>query len=151
VHDRINVQNNPVNYFDPYGLINPVKMGVGFINALRGVKGMGNAVGTFVTGTVAVPFTAGISGPSAYAIGAAQFAMGFANLNRGVGQMSEGYDESACQSSTKNLLGLLPFGQKYDDALEPSMGEYFEGVWDKFVTNPIDTAIEATKHFFAFD
>jgi type VI secretion system secreted protein VgrG len=140
-----------VNYYDPYGLINPVKMGVGFVNAYRGVKGMGTAVGTFVTGTVAIPFTSGVSGPSAYAIGTAQFAMGFANLNRGVGQMSEAYDESSCQSSSKNLLGLLPFGQKYDDALEPGMGEYFAGIWNNFVTDPIDTAWQATKDFFAFD
>jgi type VI secretion system secreted protein VgrG len=72
-------------------------------------------------------------------------------LSRGVGQMSEGYDESACQSSTKNLLGLLPFGQKYDDALEPGMVEYFTSLWNKLVNDPISTAVEATKDFFAIE
>jgi type VI secretion system secreted protein VgrG len=145
------VGNSPVNFIDPFGLLNPVKMGVGFTNATRGVKGLASGVQTLVTGTVAIPFTEGISGAVAYPIGIAQLASGVANLSRGVGQMREAHDELICQSSTKNILGLLPFGQKYDDDLEPGPKEYFSDIWNRFAADPAGVLKEAVLDFFAFN
>jgi type VI secretion system secreted protein VgrG len=145
------VLNDPVNLVDPLGLLNPVKLGVGFINAFRGVKSMAMGVTAIVTGTAAIPFTAGVSGAAGYAIGAAQLVSGFANLNRGLGQMSEAHDESLSDSSFKNLLGLAPFGQKFDDPCEPGPGEYFKDIWDRFAADPYSAVKKAVTDFFAFD
>ena len=144
-------QNNPINEIDPLGLLNPVKFGVGFVNSVRGVRSMGEGVTTIVAGTAAIPFTGGVSGTAAYPIGVSQLVLGFANLNRGLGQMSGAYDESLSDSALKNLLGLLPFGQKYDDPCEPGLGEYFKGVWERFWVDPYSTAKQAIRDFFAFD
>ena len=65
--------------------------------------------------------------------------------------MSEAYDESLCQSSFKNVLGLLPFGQKFDDPLEPGPLEYFERIWKRFVVDPTGAAKKAILDFFAID
>jgi type VI secretion system secreted protein VgrG len=133
------------------GLLNPVKTGVGFVNSFLGIRNMAAGEAKMATGTAAIPFTAGVSGASAYAIGIQKLVFGFANLNRGIGQMSEAYDELPCQSSFKNLLGLAPFGQKYDDALEPGLIEYFEGLGKDIVVDPWNASKQAAKDFFAFD
>jgi RHS repeat-associated protein len=145
------VQNNPVNLIDPYGLLNPVKTAVGLTNATRGIKSIATGVGTIAVGTAAIPFTEGVSGPPAYMIGSAQIVLGFANLNRGVQQASEAYSEDWDEATWKNLLGLAPFGQKFDDPCEPGPSEYFSGVWDNIVTDPYDAAKKTIKDFFAFD
>ena len=51
--------------------------------------------------------------------------------------------------SARNLLGLLPFGQKYDDPGEPSMGEWAGGQYKKLKESPLRTLKEAIKDFFA--
>ena len=112
---------------------------------------MAAGVAIIATGTAALPFTRGVSGVPAYSIGLFKLGSGFANLNRGLGQMSETHDESPCQSSFKNLLGLLPFGQNYDDPLEPGLIEYFEGLGKDFVVDPWNASKQAVKDFFAFD
>ncbi|WP_240746430.1 RHS repeat domain-containing protein [Desulfuromonas acetexigens] len=145
------VQNQPVDFSDPYGLLNPAKTSVGLINASRGIQSIAKGVGTIAAGTIAIPFTGGISGPTADTIGAAQIALGFANLNRGMQQASEAYSENMDEASWKNLLGLAPFGQKFDDPCEPGPIEYFSGVWDKIVADPYNAAKGAIKDFFAFD
>ena len=145
------VQNQPVDFSDPYGLLNPAKTSVGLINASRGIQSIAKGVGTIAAGTIAIPFTGGISGPTADTIGAAQISLGFANLNRGMQQASEAYSENMDEASWKNLLGLAPFGQKFDDPCEPGPIEYFSGVWDKIVADPYNAAKGAIKDFFAFD
>jgi RHS repeat-associated protein len=145
------VLNDPINLIDPLGLLNPVKFGVGFVNSFRGITSIASGVTIVSAGTATVPITGGVSGLPAYAIGVSKIIMGFANLNRGVGQMSEAHNESSCQSSFKNLLGLAPFGQKFDDPLEPGPFEYFEGILKRFLADPISASKQAIRDFFAID
>ena len=84
-------------------------------------------------------------------IGVFQIVLGFANLNRGMKQAREAYSEDWDDASWKNLLGLAPFGQNFDDPCEPGPLEYFSSVWDNLVADPYNTAKQAIKDFFAFD
>ena len=90
-----------------------------------------------------------ISVPAA-ALGTAQLAFGLAKVNRGAQQLSESLDDVA-DPSPRNLLGLLPMGQKFDDPQEPSLFEYARDVVKHVVTNPIGAAKRAIKDFFAID
>ncbi len=145
------VLNDPVNAVDPFGLLNPIKMGVGYANSLRGVIGIGAGVVITGAGTATIPFTGPVVATPAYLIGGSKIAMGFANFNRGLGQMHEALYESFAQTSFKNFFGLAPFGQKYDDPCEPSPLEYFEGVYDHYVADPVNAAKQAIRDFFALD
>ncbi len=145
------VQNDPVNSIDPSGLINPVKFGVGLINSFRGLKSIVAGVGIIVGGVVTTPVTGGVSGVAASAIGVSQIVLGFANFNRGLQQLREAHCESFDQTSFKNLLGLAPFGQKFDDPLEPTPQEYFGNMYKNCIKDPLNTVMRAIKEFFAFD
>lgn len=85
-------------------------------------------------------------GASVEAVGAAKIALGVANVNRGARQINESLNDSN-GASAKNLLGLAPFGQKFDDPDEPSPGEFFMQKVDQFVTNPA----KAATRVFAVD
>jgi len=145
------VDNNPVVYTDPYGLLNPTKLGVGYANSLRGVHSMASGVVIIAAGKVTTPIFGEVVGTPANAIGGSKMALGFANFNRGLGQMRDAFNESLDQSSLKNLWGLAPFGQKYDDPCEPGPWEYFKGIWNDFAIDPAKAAKQAIVDFFAFD
>ena len=108
-----------MNFVDPLGLINPLKTGVGFVNSVMGIKNMAAGAVAVSTGEATIPFTGGISGSVGFIIGGAQMALGISNFKRGLQQIHEALYESADQATYKNLLGLAPFGQKFDDPCEP--------------------------------
>ena len=110
--------NDPINWIDPEGRVNPVKLGVGILNAGKSLKVALRAIGTFHEMGVAI-----ISGQGNFAT---QFALVIYRLNaadtlfkRAKQQISEAINEDLCQASFKNLLGLLPVGEKFDDVGEP--------------------------------
>jgi RHS repeat-associated protein len=153
---------DPVNFSDPFGLspdttdhdpdsttFNPLKFAVGAVNSVRGTIGMAKGAATMEAGILLTPATGGAS-TLLTAKGAAQMALGFANLNRGLGQMSEATNDTNGPSA-KNLLGLLPFGQKYDDPNEPGAGQYFMDQGRRFIADPAGRVMGVVKDFFAID
>jgi RHS repeat-associated protein len=128
---------------------NWVKIGVGAINAVRGVNGIANGVATITVSTGASVAVGPVSVPAEVA-GGAQIAMGLSNLKRGTMQMAEGF-KGTREASLKNLYGLAPFGQKFDDDIEPGPIAYFKDQWNKFFEHPLDTAIGGVKDFFAIE
>ncbi len=111
--------NDPVNWIDPVGLINRIKLGVGIAN-------VGNSFRLGLRGaslTVASIFAFGIGQPE---VGIPAASLAAFSLNsaksaalRGAKQVIESLEESKCKESLRNLLGLLPFGDKFDDINEP--------------------------------
>ena len=117
------VGNNPVILNDPFGLFNYVKAAVGSINIGRGVFKVFTGVPKVALGApvlVAAPET----GPLApfvvagaglvTASGIADIAGAFFLVKRGSKQLGEA-SADPCPGHLKNLIGLLPFGQHFDD------------------------------------
>jgi hypothetical protein len=143
--------NDPVNLVDTYGLVNVTKMGVGYANSLKGVLTIGTGASIVAAGSATIPIAGKVVATPARVFGGVKMATGFANFNRGLGQMREALYEPFEQSSLKNLFGLAPFGQKYDDPCEPGPVEYFEGMWNDFVVDPLKAVKQTIVDFFAFD
>jgi RHS repeat-associated protein len=151
INPFVYVEANPINSIDPLGLLNLTKTGVGFVNSFRGVTGVGAGVVVIGAGTATIPLFGDVVATPAYVFGSVKLATGFANFNKGMGQIREAVDEPFAAASFRNLLGLAPFGQKFDDPCEPGPREYFKGIWNDYIKDPISTAKRAIKDFFAFD
>ncbi|HEX6992173.1 MAG TPA: hypothetical protein VF151_09810 [Gemmatimonadales bacterium] len=102
-----------------------------------------------LTGGAATTPVLGVGAP-AIPVGAAKVAMGLGNISRGAQQIGESLD-SRTGPTAKNLLGLLPFGQKFDDPAEPGPIEYFKIRYHELITDPIETGKKLLKDFFAID
>ncbi len=127
---------------------NPVKFGVGAVNTARGLTRL--AAGTVTLGTSAGAST--VVGPLALpgtAVGTAQLAFGAANLSRGTQQIHESFNDPA-GPSFRNLLGVLPFGQEFDDPLEPLPQDFAAQRLRGLTTSPIATGLRLFYEFFAF-
>ena len=130
------VGGNPVGVIDPYGLLNPVKMVVSMLNAANagrlyasGVLKLGAAAGLDATG-VGVP--AGV--PMAL-WGLWNLKSGQAATQRASKQWGEAWCESASDASARNLLGVLPFGDKIDDPWEPTPMQFLDNAWHSAKTD----------------
>ncbi|MDM3871858.1 RHS repeat-associated core domain-containing protein [Porticoccus sp. W117] len=112
VHASLREFYNSVN-------VNPLKIAVGTGNAVRSrvqafqglvlsrVAVLSGALGQF---EIAVP---------AGALAAWRYQSSVASARRGGQQLGEGFAENLSDLSVKNVLGILPFGQKIDDVGEP--------------------------------
>lgn len=130
------------------GSFNPLKFGVGTVNSVRGLAGL--AAGTVTLGTSAGAEV--VVGPLALpgtVVGTAQLAFGVANLARGSQQISESFNDRSGPSA-RNFLGLLPFGQKFDDPAEPLPQDFLAQRFRMFVEDPSRTAVRLLREFFAF-
>jgi RHS repeat-associated protein len=143
---------DPLNFVDPYGLANPVKLSVGAYNTVRGVSGIALGVAFLgATGSIAV---AAIPAAPVLAVAAASYGVylvgtGFAGLNRGLVQSREALEEDVCAASPSNLYGFGPAGQRYDDPGEPSPLEYFASIYQQFIDQPINAATRLASDYFA--
>jgi hypothetical protein len=128
---------------------------VGSANAVSGLSKMSVGTITVATGSGLVASTpvtgpiGAVTGGAAEVLGVVQMAQGLAKLSRGVKQMDEAFSEPFDAASFRNLLGLLPAGQKFDDPCEPTIGEYLQRLRDKFISHPIEAAKQAVKDYFA--
>jgi uncharacterized protein RhaS with RHS repeats len=138
------VGSDPINYIDPDGRLNPVKFGVGAANGGMGVKNVARGVGTTTAGLC-------FFGPVVTTIGVVDAALGLGKLRRGVLQLDEASKESLSDAAWRNLLGLLPAGQAYDDPGEPTIFEYFGDKVDRFVADPVRTTTDFVKDVFVID
>jgi RHS repeat-associated protein len=138
------VGNDPVNFVDPLGLYNLVKGGVGAINSIRGVLSVATGAAAIISGTASLPFVGvNVVGVGAIGIGAVQVGLGIGNISRGTQQLGEAMNEEWGDASGRNLLGLAPFGQEFDDPWEPGPVEYFKSAAQNF------DASDWVRDFFA--
>ena len=116
----IYVDNNPLVVADPFGLLNPVKAGVGLVNIGRGILSGATGASTLIIAVVSAVTPGGqvITVPAA-AFAAYQLVIAMPGLiKRGAQQFGESIDEPLSCARLKNLLGLLPLGQFVDDPNE---------------------------------
>jgi hypothetical protein len=115
---------------------------------MRGAVGAAAGATLVTAGGVLAPIGP-ISVPAA-ALGSAQLAFGLAKVNRGAQQLSESGNDVG-RPSARNLLGLLPMGQKFDDPQEPTPVEYAKEVFKHVVRDPIQAVKSMLADFFAVD
>ena len=51
---------------------------------------------------------------------------------------SEAWSESWSDASWKNLLGILPYGEQYDDPCEPSFKEFWSDKLKNWYEKPLE-------------
>lgn len=124
------VDNDPVNYTDPNGLLNPTKLGSAILNAL-------NAGRLYATGALRLGAAAGLAGtgftPAGYgvaAIGAWNLKGAMSAQQRAFQQAGEALCESWDDATMRNFLGVLPFGQNFDDPWESGPVEFVQSKWE---------------------
>ena len=125
-----------------------MKAAVGVINVGRGVVGAASGTVLLTAGAATAPI--GPVSVPAGVLGTVKLVFGLANVNRGAQQLRESLDDPN-GPSFKNVLGLGPAGQRYDDPGEPSFGEYVRGSWHRYVQNPSEGAAQFARDFFALD
>jgi RHS repeat-associated protein len=135
------VDNDPVNAVDPTGLLNPTKFGVGCVNSVLGLSGM----------VAGVDRIAGGGNVASVAWGGFRFGLGLGNLARGHRQIKEALNESWDDAQWKNLWGLAPFGQYYDDPHELTAFEWVSFQSRSFVLDPVGTAGKLARKWFDFE
>jgi RHS repeat-associated protein len=159
---------DPVTYTDPFGLkarecppcdddepepresggINPLKMAVGVTNVVVGTVKAAAGV-TQLLGAQATAPILFVSVPAG-AAGTYNLVTGYGAVRREAQQFSESLDDPS-GPTLKNLWGLAPFGQQYDDPGEPGPLQYFRGLAREFVQNPAAATKRAVKDFFSFE
>ena len=92
-------------------------------------------------------FSAGIrhlaAGGAAFSTGAGSPAgallvkVGLSIISRGLRQIHEAANDKQ-GPSPRNILGLLPMGQEFDDPGEPTLGEFASEKWQEFLDLPAD-------------
>ena len=131
------VGNNPVDAVDPWGLLNPTKALVAAGNAL-------NAGRLYASGGAKILAAAGVSATGIGApAGAGIAALGFWNINSGgaahrraIQQWNEAFQENWSDASWRNLFGVLPFGERFDDPCEPTFREFLRQQYDRALGSP---------------
>jgi hypothetical protein len=125
------VINDPINFLDPTGLINPAKLAsasLNYANAGRlyasGILRLATALGLAETG-VGTPFSIATSAYGLYNLRAAMKAQ-----QRGNQQWEEALKESLSDARWKNLFGVFPYGTEYDDPCETGLYEYWRNRYD---------------------
>ncbi len=124
--------NNPVNWVDPLGLFNPTKAGAAIANAF-------NAGHLYASGMTKIATAAGLTSTGVGApAGAGLAALGFWNLysataaqERALQEWNEALQEPWSAASWRNLLGVLPYGQHFDDPCEPSFSEFYRQKYER--------------------
>ncbi len=141
------VGNNPLRWTDPAGLFNPAKGVVGAINIARGVRGVATGVAVVVGGSAAGPVGTG----AGIAASAVPIGLGLANVSRGAQQLAEAFEEDASEAEWKNVYGLLPWGQKYDDPCEPGPIGFARETHEQYTRSPLDAVKQNIRDLFALD
>ena len=121
---------------------------MGSVNVARGLSNIVAGAGLATAGGVAtVPFGPAAITASGSLLGGTHIALGVASLNRGLQQLSEASEGGP--GSARNLAGILPFGQEFDDHAEPTPTEYFQGLWQLIKDDPAAAVGEIAGGFFS--
>ncbi|MFQ5850525.1 MAG: RHS repeat domain-containing protein [Candidatus Binatia bacterium] len=139
----IYISQNPLIAGDPFGLLNPTKAAVGLAN-------VGRAGGKFAKAFLKIGIATGlvvVDGPvpigdvaavPVFISGTVNLAQGYFLQRRGFQQFFEALNEPHSSASQRNFLGLLPFGQRFDDPCEPTPLEFLETQSNKAVDSMTD-------------
>ena len=121
---------------DPLGLLNPTKLASSVGNAINagrlyaaGVLKIGAGIGLEGTGVGAGP------GVGLTAWGVWNLKAGQSATNRSLKQWGEAWCEDWGDWSFRNLAGVLPFGDRYDDPGEPTPWHLAGDLWNKAKTD----------------
>jgi RHS repeat-associated protein len=114
------VLNDPINLVDLSGLLNRVKLGVGVFNLGNAVRLTVQGVGLTAAGLVVSIVGGPVPATPLFATAFLKFNSARTTAIRASKQLGESINEDFCEESLKNLLGLFPFGDKFDDDDEPS-------------------------------
>jgi len=125
------VANDPINFVDPSGLLNPVKALVAAAVGLNGIRktasgGISAGLATAGVASGQPEFALPFAGKAIWDAAAAKRAFGKASKLFG-----EAYCESAQDASLENLYGAAPFGDNFDDQKEPGPTEWFKDNFSK--------------------
>jgi hypothetical protein len=69
------------------------------------------------------------------------------NLRRGAQQLGESLHDRS-DPSIRNLSGLLPFAQKFDDPVEPTPFQWGVGVFRRGVRDPAGEVVQTLRDYF---
>ncbi|MCC6642162.1 MAG: hypothetical protein IT386_13460, partial [Deltaproteobacteria bacterium] len=136
---------------------NPAKLMTGGANAVIGVKNIATgvaAIGSGSTAILSIPATGPVgilSGSAAVTYGVVKIGSGIGGLRRGLLQVDEALNERFEAASSRNLLGILPSGQKFDDPIEPTPLEYVSGLYQHAVKDPFGAASRVIHDFLVID
>jgi len=131
INTYIYAEANPIMVSDPSGLINYLKSIVSILNGIIGATNIGSGAAFVVTGAgigatgVAAPFSI-----ASIAYGVFKLNAGIAALRRAKQQFKESIKECPSDATFRNLLGLLPFGQNFDDKGE-TIQDYGQSLLNK--------------------
>ena len=119
---------DPINFSDPFGLYaccNVAKLSVGVANLIRSAQ-------VAITGSAKL-----VAGGPLAPVGAFQVGVVAPSLaSRGGLQIREGLGEDFFDATPRNLLGLAPNGQEFDDPGEPTPLDYLDQVANLFEEDP---------------
>jgi RHS repeat-associated protein len=124
--------NDPIDWVDPLGLLNPAKALASGLNAI-------NAGRLYASGALKIAAAAGLTGTGVGAPAGAGLALlglwniysGTAAQNRALIQWNEALQEKWSDATLRNLLGVLPFGQHFDDPCEPTPWEFLQEKYER--------------------
>jgi len=105
------VRSEPINQLDPNGLVNWTKLQVAVLNWYRGNLQL-------YGGMVQVQAGLAAKSPGTVFLGATNMLFGASSLRRSFKQFGEAMTEPASNANNGNYLGLLPFGDYFDDPQE---------------------------------
>ena len=114
-----------MNRIDPEGKqeFNPTKLGTALVNFAYGTSLIAKGTAKAIIGVAT----------SEAGVGAALLTNSALNFNasknafiRGTVQWKEALNENYKDANIKNLIGVLPQGNKYDDPCEPNFWEYWK-------------------------
>ena len=136
------VDNQPGMAEDPLGLFNPTKFLAACGNAANSARLTASGLGKMGIGAILAPTVeTGIGG----AASAGSFAWGVWNIKsaltngeRALLLARESAVEPASNACARNLLGVAPFGEEFDDPHEPSPWAVVKDKIKNAVNNPID-------------
>jgi type VI secretion system secreted protein VgrG len=90
------------------------------------------ATGSLPTGAGTTP------GVGLLALGAWNLQSATVAKNRGLKLWDEAFTEDWSDASWRNLLGVLPWGDRYDEPCEPTIGEFFRQELRELQSGAID-------------
>jgi type VI secretion system secreted protein VgrG len=141
------VENDPLSFRDPWGLLNPAK-------AVSSMLNSANAGRLYAEGSLRIAAAAGLTGTGVAApAGTGTALLGFWNIysatkaqKRAVQQWREALEESWTDARWRNLLGVLPFGERFDDPCEPTLSEFLSQKYER-ATGSLSDIVEFMQEF----
>jgi type VI secretion system secreted protein VgrG len=133
------VLNDPVNIVDPLGLYNPVKGVVSILNAANAGRLYRNGILRLATAAGLVETGIGTPGSIVTgAVGAWNIKSGMTAQRRSLILSYEAFQEDWSEASWKNIYGLLPYGEQYDDPCEPGFIDFWTDKIKGWYNAPIE-------------